>query len=81
MAEVDHGGRSVITLAVIVYAALSLIVCLPAGRIMQRFPEMRSAKAFVLVVAAWPIIMICGLIAYAISPDARKRTRETVGLE
>ncbi len=69
-----------IYLAVLGYAALSLIICLPAGRIMQRFDETRSATMFVVVLIAWPAIMIVGVVAYAVSPEVRAFTREATGV-
>jgi len=66
----------VITLAVIVYALLTFFIVAPAGRIMQRFDETRSATMFVVVLVAWPIIFVVGVVAYMASPKVREFTRE-----
>jgi hypothetical protein len=46
-------------LIVTAYALLTFFVVVPAGQILQRYDETKSAAMFAIVVIAWPIISCC----------------------
>jgi hypothetical protein len=63
---------------IIIYALVTPVICIPAGRLMRQFPETRSGPMFALVILLWPAILTIGAIAIAISPATRKLALELV---
>lgn len=55
-----------------IYALVTAVICIPAGRLMLQFPKTRSAGIFAIVILLWPAILIVGAITTAISPSMRK---------
>jgi hypothetical protein len=48
------------------YALLTLPICIPAGKVLQQWPEMRGAAWMIVAILAWPLLLILGMVALAI---------------
>jgi hypothetical protein len=60
------------------YALITLIICIPAGKVLQQWPEMRGAGWMVVAILAWPILFALGMLAYALGfklPPAGRITK------
>lgn len=65
-----------IYLALTLYSLLTLAIALPCGRRLQRYPSLRSATPFCLLVIFWPVSLVCGIVLVCCSAEMRKLAHE-----